>query len=160
MTESDEITITGVDFWADKPEQLAQLLASHASVIPDPSGRPAAPDQIAVLTLPALWAQNARELRDALAFAAGGARRDRHRHAPRVVPSPPLRTVSCSQSRRPLNSSGPADPSRTKQCNAATFRRCESVGGSSSPRLPWNDSSRRRRTRVEAGPLEVCRRWR
>lgn len=72
MTAPTEVTVTGVDYWAEKPEQLAQLLAtSTAPAIRDPSGRPAVPDQIAVLTLPALWAENTQELRDALAFAAG-----------------------------------------------------------------------------------------
>lgn len=72
MSSPVEITVIGVDSWAGRPEQLAQLLAtSQASVIPDPNGRPAVPDQMVFLTLPAVWAQNARELRDALAFAAG-----------------------------------------------------------------------------------------
>ncbi|MGO9198394.1 MAG: helix-turn-helix domain-containing protein [Acidimicrobiales bacterium] len=71
MTEPVEITVIGVDYWASKPEQLAQLLAtSLAPVIADPRGRPAVPDQLVVLTLPAVWAQNARELGDALAFIA------------------------------------------------------------------------------------------
>ena len=72
MTEPVEITVIGVDSWASRPEQLARLLAtSQASVIPDPSGRPVVPDQTVVLTLPAVWAQNPRELGDALSFAAG-----------------------------------------------------------------------------------------
>jgi excisionase family DNA binding protein len=72
MTAPAEVTVTGVDYWAGKPEQLAQLLAtSRAPTIPDPTARPALPNQIVVLTLPAVWAENARELRDALAFAAG-----------------------------------------------------------------------------------------
>ena len=67
-----EVTVTGFDYWADKAEQLAQLLGtSQASVIPDPSGRPVVPDQRAVLTLPAAWAQNPRELREALALGSG-----------------------------------------------------------------------------------------
>lgn len=74
MTEPTEITVSGVDYWADKSEQLAQLLSgSSASVILDPRGLPAVPDRIAVLTLPAVWAQSAGELQDALAFAAGEA---------------------------------------------------------------------------------------
>jgi excisionase family DNA binding protein len=74
MTSPAEVTVTGIDYWADKPEQLAQLLAtSQAPAIPDPSGRPVMPDRIAVLTLPAIWAEYPRELRDALAFAAGEA---------------------------------------------------------------------------------------
>jgi excisionase family DNA binding protein len=72
MTAPAEITVAGIDYWADKPEQLSQLLAtSHALAIPDPSGRPVVPDRMAVFTLPALWPQYPRELRDALAFAAG-----------------------------------------------------------------------------------------
>jgi len=74
MTGPAEVTVTSVGYWVDKPEQLAQLLAtSQALAIPDPSGRPVVPDQIAVFTLPALWAQYPGELRDALAFAAGEA---------------------------------------------------------------------------------------
>lgn len=70
MTDPTEITVIGVDYWADKTEQLAQLLqTSQASTIPDPSGRPVVPEQIAVLTLPASWAQYPHELRDALAAA-------------------------------------------------------------------------------------------
>jgi len=72
MNPPAELTVVGIDSWAGRPDQLAQLLAtSQASVIPDPSGRPAVPDQMAVFTLPAAWAQNTRELRDALALAAG-----------------------------------------------------------------------------------------
>ena len=74
MTEPVEVTVTGIDYWVGKPEQLAQLLAtSQAPVIGDPSGRPAMTEQIAVLTLPAIWAEDITELRDALAFAAGEA---------------------------------------------------------------------------------------
>lgn len=43
------------------------------TAIPDPSGRPVDPEQVAVFTLPSAWAQNLVELRDAVAFAAGGA---------------------------------------------------------------------------------------
>ena len=72
MTAPAEVTVTSVGYWVDKPEQLAQLLAtSPAPAIPDPSGRPVVSDQIAVFTLPAIWAQYPRELRDALAFASG-----------------------------------------------------------------------------------------
>jgi excisionase family DNA binding protein len=72
MSSPAEVTVIGVDSWAGRPEQLAQLLAtSSAAVIPDPSGRPAVPDQMVVITLPAVWARNLRELGDALSFAAG-----------------------------------------------------------------------------------------
>ena len=70
MTDPAEVTIIGVDYWADKPEQLAQLLAtSRAPTIADPSGRPANPDHVAVFTLPTRWTREIRELQDALAFA-------------------------------------------------------------------------------------------
>jgi excisionase family DNA binding protein len=62
--------LAGVDAWADKPAPLAQLLANRRTSIPDPSGRPVVPDQIAYVTMPEAWADNARELADALAFIA------------------------------------------------------------------------------------------
>jgi excisionase family DNA binding protein len=72
MTSPSEITVTGIRYWADHPEQLAQLLAtSSAIVIRDPTGEPVQPDQIAVLTHSDLWSQNPHELRDALAYAVG-----------------------------------------------------------------------------------------
>jgi len=73
MTSLPEVTVAGIDYWAAKPEQLARLLAtSRATTIPDPSGQPVTADQIAVLTVPQSWAENVRELGDALAFANGG----------------------------------------------------------------------------------------
>ena len=72
MTEPQEVSVLGLDHWARNPEQLAQLLTSQMPTIPDPSGRPAAPDEVAVFTLPAVWAQSVVELRDAVAFAASG----------------------------------------------------------------------------------------
>jgi hypothetical protein len=72
MTAPPEITVTGVRYWAEKPEQLARLLAtSNAPAIRDPSGQPIQPNEIVVLALPKLWSENPRELGDALAFAAG-----------------------------------------------------------------------------------------
>jgi excisionase family DNA binding protein len=72
MTAPPEITVTGVRYWAEKPEQLAQLLAtSNAPAIRDPSGQPIQPNEIVVLALPKLWSENPRELGDALAFAVG-----------------------------------------------------------------------------------------
>ena len=71
MTGPAEVMVAGVDAWADKPAQLARLLATPRASIPDPSGRPVVPDQIAYFTMPEAWASNARELADALAFIAG-----------------------------------------------------------------------------------------
>ena len=71
MTGPPEVMVAGVDAWADKPAQLAQLLATPRASIPDPRGRPVDPDQIAYFTIPAAWAESARELADALAFVAG-----------------------------------------------------------------------------------------
>lgn len=73
MTGFVEVTVTGVDYWADKPHQLAQLLASSPAAISDPSGREVMPDQIAVFTIPTAWAENGQELADALTFVCGGA---------------------------------------------------------------------------------------
>lgn len=75
MTSPPEITVTGVRYWADNPEQLAHLLAtSTAPAIRDPSGQSIQPNEIVVLALPRLWSENPRELRDALAFAIGETR--------------------------------------------------------------------------------------
>lgn len=69
---ASEITVTGVRYWADHPEQLAQLLStSNALAIRDPSGQSIRPNEIVRLALPKVWSQNPRELCDALAFAAG-----------------------------------------------------------------------------------------
>ena len=70
MTNPVEVMVTGVNFWTDKPGQLAQLLAASNPSIPDPSGRPVAPDQIAVFTVPTAWASDGPALADALAFFA------------------------------------------------------------------------------------------
>jgi excisionase family DNA binding protein len=70
MTTPEEVTVVGIGYWASRPQQLAHLLASSpAPAISDPSGTPAAPDQIAVVALPALWAADLAALGDALAFA-------------------------------------------------------------------------------------------
>ena len=71
-----EVTITAADYWATRPAELAQLLATCTSeggprAIPDPSGRPPDPDKIAVIVSPAEWALHPRELQEALAGAAG-----------------------------------------------------------------------------------------
>jgi len=75
MTAPPEVTITGIRYWADNPQQLAKLLAtSRATSIRDPSGQAVQPNEIVVLTLPRLWAEHSGELRDALALAAGETR--------------------------------------------------------------------------------------
>jgi excisionase family DNA binding protein len=67
-----EVTVTGIRYWAEKPGQLAQLLAtSRAPAIRDPSGQPVHRDEIVVLTCPARWAESPQELHDALAEALG-----------------------------------------------------------------------------------------
>jgi hypothetical protein len=72
MTPIPQVTVAGIRYWADRPQQLAQLLAtSRATAIRDPSGQPAQPNEVVVLTLPKQWAEDSRELRDAL-FAALG----------------------------------------------------------------------------------------
>jgi len=72
MTTPPEVTVTGVRYWAEKPEQLAQLLAtSRATAISDPTGQPLQPDEIVVLTCREQWAENPRELHDALAMVVG-----------------------------------------------------------------------------------------
>ena len=70
-----EVTITAVDYWASRPVELAQLLATCTPTggpraIPDPSGRPVDPEKIAVVVLPAEWASHPRELQEALAGAS------------------------------------------------------------------------------------------
>jgi excisionase family DNA binding protein len=74
MTPPIEVTITAPDYWASRPAELAQLLATCASAggpraIPDPSGRPPDSEMIAVVVSPADWASYPRELQDALAGA-------------------------------------------------------------------------------------------
>jgi excisionase family DNA binding protein len=70
VTGPAEVMVAGVDAWSDKPAQLAQLLATRKTSIPDPSGRPVVPDRIAYFTMPEAWADNAHELADALALVA------------------------------------------------------------------------------------------
>lgn len=72
MTAPTEVTVTGARYWAERPEQLAQLLASsRAPAISDPSGQPVQPDEILILTCREEWAVNPYELRDALVEAVG-----------------------------------------------------------------------------------------
>lgn len=88
MTSVPEVTVTGIKYWLDKPEQLAQLLStSRAPAIRDPSGQPVHPNEIAVFTCREQWAQNPRELFEALTAAAGenGAAATRATAAPGAV---------------------------------------------------------------------------
>ncbi len=67
-----EVTITAADYWASRPAELAQLLATCTltggpRAIPDPSGRPADPEKFAVVVSPAEWAVHPQELHEALA---------------------------------------------------------------------------------------------
>jgi excisionase family DNA binding protein len=72
MARPTEVTVTGARYWAEKPEQLAQLLAtSRAASISDPSGQPVQPDEIVVLTCRKEWSENPQELHDALTVAVG-----------------------------------------------------------------------------------------
>jgi excisionase family DNA binding protein len=75
VTEPIEVTITAADYWASRSVELAQLLATCTPAgglraIPDPSGRPADPDKIAVVVSPEAWALHPRELQEALAGTA------------------------------------------------------------------------------------------
>jgi excisionase family DNA binding protein len=72
MTAVPEVTVTGVRYWLDRPEQLAQLLkTSRASAISDPTGQSVRPNEFVVLTCREEWADAPRELHDALAQALG-----------------------------------------------------------------------------------------
>jgi len=71
VTGPAEVMVAGVDVWAAKPGQLAQLLASPRASIPDPNGRPVVPDQLVYFTIPTAWSEDVRLLADALALAAG-----------------------------------------------------------------------------------------
>lgn len=74
MTSVPEVTVTGARYWIDKPEQLAQLLAtSRANSIPDPSGQSPSADEVLQLTRPQDWASSRGELHDALVFAVSRA---------------------------------------------------------------------------------------
>ena len=79
MTEPIEVTVTAADYWASRPQQLAQLLSGCAAeggprTIADPSGRPPDPDRFAVITAPAEWVAYPRELQEALSGATPTAR--------------------------------------------------------------------------------------
>jgi excisionase family DNA binding protein len=79
-----EVTVIGVSYWANNPQQLAQLLAtSTAPTIRDPTGQPVDPNEIVVFTRPDLWAEIPTDLRNALASAASesGALERGPRHA-------------------------------------------------------------------------------
>jgi hypothetical protein len=84
VTGPAEVIVAGVDAWADKPAQLARLWATPKASIPDPSGRPVVPDQIAYFTMPEAWAGNTREL--ATHWHSSPARLERGRH--RLSPPP------------------------------------------------------------------------
>ena len=121
MTPPDEVTVIGIDLWADRSEQLARFLAtSPVTAIPEPSAVPA---QMVNLALPEVWAQKARELTDAQAFASRGP------GAPTVAPRTASGTVALieerlgSASRRPPSCSASADPLRTKLYSAVRSRR-------------------------------------
>ena len=118
MTEPQEVSVIDRDYWARNPEQLAQLLTSQMPTIPDVSGRPAAPDEVAVFTLPAVWAQSVVELRDAarslLNTLADHPTLNKSRRAARAraVRSP----ARCNKSDRTQHHS-------TRQCRKRTFQR-------------------------------------
>jgi len=81
LNEPVEVTIIAADYWADRPAELMQLLASASSpgglsVIPDPSGRPPDPENMAVVVAPMEWAAHPRELQEALRGGAGTAAPD------------------------------------------------------------------------------------
>jgi excisionase family DNA binding protein len=75
VTEAIEVTVTAADYWASRPQQLAQLLTTAAApggtrTIADPSGRPPDPSRFAVVTAPpAAWRDYPRELEEALSGA-------------------------------------------------------------------------------------------
>jgi excisionase family DNA binding protein len=75
MTPVTEVTVMNGTYWIDKSRQLAALLATGSSAIPDPSGQPVRPEDIIVVTCPERWAESPRELHDALlaTVAASGA---------------------------------------------------------------------------------------
>jgi excisionase family DNA binding protein len=72
MSAPVAITVVAPEKWAAKSHQLAALLAgaSEARVIPDPSGAPANPNNLAILTVPASWAIDTQALAEALRFGS------------------------------------------------------------------------------------------
>lgn len=90
MTGPVQVTVAAPDRWASRPDQLAALLKTSAVVIPDPTGRPAEAQNLAVLTLPAEWARETQVLREALeqtgSPSAGAATRTASRNAGAVAP--------------------------------------------------------------------------
>jgi excisionase family DNA binding protein len=67
-SRSAEVTVVNAGSWADRTEQLAEILgrSSQGAVIADPSGRPADPEDLAAIGDPAFWAREPLVLADAL----------------------------------------------------------------------------------------------
>jgi excisionase family DNA binding protein len=72
MTDLVEVTVLAPLEWASRPGQLAALLNSETNaggVIPDPTGKPADPENMAVVTSPKGWANDPAALDEALCSA-------------------------------------------------------------------------------------------
>ncbi len=142
MTGPAEVMVAGVDAWADRPAQLAQLLGIQRASIPDPSGRPVIPDQIAYFTLPEVWAGNARELADALAFVAStpgtGATSALATSAGAVSPVENRLVFTVEEAAQLLGIS--RSFACTRLCSGARSRRRVSAAASLFPRLRWSGS--------------------
>jgi excisionase family DNA binding protein len=67
-----EVTVVNAISWADKADQLAQLLARSAGggVIPDARGGPADPEGLAAITDPVFWSGEPGVLSEALRILA------------------------------------------------------------------------------------------
>lgn len=75
MTEPVEVTVLGIDYWSQRPDQLLALVTAQPPPpgVPDPTGAPPGDDRMAVLVAPALWRAYPAELADALTPSAPGA---------------------------------------------------------------------------------------
>jgi excisionase family DNA binding protein len=70
-----EVTVTNPAYWSDRAPQLAEMLRSAGegggpSTVGDPTGVPADPDRLLMISDPGYWSERPAELSEMLFFAA------------------------------------------------------------------------------------------